>query len=79
MLLTLLFATRIAVSSPGTTPQTQPWVSADARQAVAVWVEGGQILLSRIAFDGSLIDTSRRASASLWWIASWLGVGPPGF
>ena len=62
MLLTLLLATRIAVSAPGTTPQTQPWVSADAQQAVAVWVEGGQILLSRIAFDGRLLDTSRIVS-----------------
>ena len=62
MLLTLLLAAHIAVSSPGTTPQTQPWVSADARQAVAVWVEGGQILLSRIAFDGNLLDTGRIVS-----------------
>ena len=62
MLPTLLLAARIAISSPGTTPQTQPWVSADARQAVAVWVEGGQILLSRIAFDGNRLDTGRIVS-----------------
>ena len=59
MLLSLLFAAQIAVTSPGTTPQTQPWVAVDDRQAVVVWIENGQVRLSRIAFDGHRLDDGR--------------------
>jgi hypothetical protein len=59
MLLSFLFAAQIAVSSPGTTPQTQPWVDVDDRQAVVVWIENNQVRLSRIAFDGHRLDDGR--------------------
>src|SRR2546430_12879838 len=56
MLLALLFATAIAVSPPGTTPQIQPAVDVDDRQAVVVWNEEQQIRLTRIRFDGRRVD-----------------------
>ena len=59
MILSLLFAAQIAVSSPGTTSQTQPWVSVDSQQAVVVWLEAGQIRFSRIRFDGTRLDDGR--------------------
>lgn len=59
MIFSLLLATQIAVSSPGTTAQTQPWVSVDSQQAVVVWLEVGQIRFSRIRFDGTRLDDGR--------------------
>src|SRR5436190_11125432 len=62
MILSLLLAAQIAVSSPGTTSQTQPWVDADSQQAVVVWLETGQIRFSRIRFDGTRLDDGRPVS-----------------
>jgi hypothetical protein len=59
MILSLLFAAQIAVTSPGTTPQTQPWVDVDLQQAVVVWLEEAQVRFSRIRFDGTRLDNGR--------------------
>ena len=59
MILSILLAAQIAVTSPGTTSQTQPWVAVDTQQAVVVWLETGQILFSRIRFDGTRLDNGR--------------------
>ena len=62
MILSLLLAAQIAVTSPGTTPQLQPWVAVDAQQAVVVWLESGQIRFSRIRLDGARLDNGRVVS-----------------